>query len=155
MATYSKDIIAANGPDRITSWVDHICQNNNPFGLLKLLEQTHEDVHADDCAKEATSKMDNNDYNIQQHEMSRIIDQIVKNYAGQNINNGTNTQRTRIRIHVGEMDEIATVSQAKELNERLRLDNEDDVVIYKGCTHAVMNESGLKWRRDALDYLNC
>lgn len=145
MATYSKDVIANAGPDKIKSWVDHICQNNNPIGLLKLLEQTHGDILYDEEETDTTKT---------QNKMYRIANQIKKN-NNEGKEDNSNIQ-TRIRLHVGEMDEIATVTHAKELHELLRRNDEDDVItVYKGCTHAVMNENGVKWRRDALDYLNC
>ena len=43
MTTYSQSFLGLHGAQRIASWVDHICDNNNQVGLLKLLEQTHGD----------------------------------------------------------------------------------------------------------------
>jgi pimeloyl-ACP methyl ester carboxylesterase len=47
MTTYSKEFLTKNGSEKISSWVDHICQNNNVVGLTKLLEQTHDNNEDD------------------------------------------------------------------------------------------------------------
>eukprot|EP00978_Attheya_sp_CCMP212_P026078 scaffold85081_cov49-Attheya_sp.AAC.1 len=40
LATYSPKFVAAQGPERIQTWVQHICNTNCRDGLLALLEQT-------------------------------------------------------------------------------------------------------------------
>jgi pimeloyl-ACP methyl ester carboxylesterase len=40
LSTYSPKFVAAQGPERIQTWVQHICNTNCKDGLLALLEQT-------------------------------------------------------------------------------------------------------------------
>jgi pimeloyl-ACP methyl ester carboxylesterase len=152
MTTYSQEFLALNGADKVASWVHHICSNNNPIGLLKLLEQTHGDVIDND------NKLDNDDNvdSFSRNEMLMIGKQIRRN----NSNNlsATTTTTTRGQIHMGGMDQISTLGQARELNELIgwndnKTDEDNDIVIYDQCGHAVMNEDGRTWRKNVLDYL--
>ena len=40
MATYSDRFLALNGPEKVSSWVEHISSNHKRFGLLELIKQT-------------------------------------------------------------------------------------------------------------------
>ena len=115
MATYSQTFLAMNGPDKISSWVDHICSNNRRSGLFALVENTS-----------STNPIE----------------------FSEQIRGG----RTLIQLAVGGDDIIAPIDQVRRLNTALGLNN--DVIIYKGCGHAVLNEHARPWRKDALTFLN-
>lgn len=135
MTTYSQSFLGLHGPQRIVSWVDHICDNNNQVGILKLLEQTHGDpIMPTSCT----------------NEMLWIVDRVKKNYVDL-----SHDMETKFQFHIGEHDALSTVEQASELNTLINRDesSREDIVIYKACGHAVMNEDGRSWRKNVLDYL--
>ena len=162
IATKSKEILSTSGPNKIRSWVDHICETNNPRGLLSLLEQTHDDIIVVDGSGTTTNEM----RQIANQIRSNNNDNTNKKEEDENSSSSSSSStRTKGRIHIGEMDEIASLNYAQELNHLIGWYGDDDddddgvqnndVVVYKGCNHAVMNENGVEWRRDALEYLNC
>lgn len=133
MATYSQSFLGISGTEKIKKWVDHICLNNNPIGLLRLVEQTHGDSHSP-------------------NEMFAIVEKIKMN---QNEEYMKNFDSTTVSIHIGEMDCISSLEQACALNSMI---NKSESIIaitkYEGG-HAVMNEkAGRIWRKNVLDYLN-
>jgi pimeloyl-ACP methyl ester carboxylesterase len=62
------------------------------------------------------------------------------------------SSRTEIQIAVGSQDVISTPEQAKRLNDALGSKN--NIQIYEGCGHAVLNEHPRQWRNDVLTFLN-
>jgi len=40
MSSFTKQFIERNNEERVSMWVDQICENNQENGLLRLLEQT-------------------------------------------------------------------------------------------------------------------
>lgn len=59
---------------------------------------------------------------------------------------------TKVQLAVGENDKISACNQVEKLHTSLNLDN--NVLIYEGCGHAVLNEHPAQWRKDALAFLN-
>jgi hypothetical protein len=120
LATYSDRFLAKNGPEKVSSWVEHICFNHIliQMGLLSLLQQTGE------------------------LEPIELADQIVR----------CRCSKTQIQLAVGGDDKISTCDQVEKLRVALELDN--SVLIYKDCGHAVLNERAVRWRKDALEFLN-
>jgi len=62
----------------------------------------------------------------------------------------TSKSKTIIQFTVGEEDIIATVNEVQKLNDAIGW---DDIIVYDGCGHAVLNENTRQWRRDALVFL--
>ena len=60
--------------------------------------------------------------------------------------------KTQIQLAVGGDDKISTCDQVEKLRVALELDN--SVLVYKDCGHAVLNERAVRWRKDALEFLN-
>ena len=120
LATYSDRFLARNGPEKVSSWVEHICFNHIliQMGLLSLLQQTGE------------------------LEPIELADQIVR----------CRCSKIQIQLAVGGDDKISTCDQVEKLRVALELDN--SVLIYKDCGHAVLNERAVRWRKDALEFLN-
>ncbi len=137
LATYSKPFLSINGPEKVSSWVDHICINNRRAGLYALLTQTS-----------SMSPMDHVD-------MIRSKVKVGNNHEW----------KTAVQIVVGGDDIIAPVQEATRLNDAISaLDdygNENgaslsvirDVIVYANCGHAVLNENAREWRRDAIKFL--
>lgn len=155
MTTYSQEFLASNGPDKISAWVNHICDNNNPVGLLNLLEQTHGDTTTSPPNRSNNDSNNDNDSNnnTNNNEMREIVQQIRKN---RDIHAYSESDLTLGQIHMGELDEISTIDQARELNSMLGWNDQkdSDIIIYKACGHAVMNEAGQEWRKSVNYYLN-
>ena len=153
MATYSQEFLSSNGADKISTWVHHICENNNPIGLFQLLEQTHGDATPSSSFPPNNINENDNNYYTKNNEMREIVQQIMEN---NDIYGYSKSDLTRGQIHMGEVDEISTVAQARELNSLIGWSdrNDSDIIMYKRCGHAVMNEAGRTWRKSVIEYLN-
>jgi hypothetical protein len=59
--------------------------------------------------------------------------------------------RPSSQFKVGEEDSIAIVAnEIQKLNDTIGW---DDIIMYGGCRHTILNENMQQWRRDALTFL--
>jgi len=58
--------------------------------------------------------------------------------------------RPSSQFKVGEEDSITIANEIQKLNDAIGW---DDIIMYGGCGHAILNENMRQWRRDVLAFL--
>ena len=127
LATYSDEMLASSGPERVSSWVDAVCRHNTQEGLRAIAMQTHDGAGSMWTPAAMAERM----------QSSNAIE--------------------RYRIVVGSQDKMATPAQAKKLAKLLQANEvrEDETFnVIEGCGHAVPMETMRVWREDVLGFLN-
>lgn len=127
--THSDAFLASVGTDRLTSWVERVCEGNTVEGLMALLEQTHTE-----------------DVDDEWHTVSM---------AGRMANGAC--QSIQGRMVVGDRDQMASVEEVQRLGRMLGWITEDgleNLGVFEGAGHAIVIEQPRKWREDLLSFLN-
>ena len=123
LATYSSSYLRKLPPEILQRFIQHICDNNTQSGLLQLLQQS-----------EITDEND-------PWHVKNMVDRIDPNLRSGD----------RMRVCVGEHDEMAPVMFAAALNEKLvGPHHQNQVDVLPNCGHAVTVESPRLWRESAL-----
>ena len=126
LATYSSSYLRKLSPEILQRFIQHICDNNTQSGLLGLFKQS-----------EVTDESD-------PWHVKNMVDRIDPNLRSD----------IRMRICVGEHDEMAPVMFAAALNEKLLGPNhQKQVDVLPSCGHAVTVESPRLWRESVLSLL--
>jgi len=145
--TYSDEYLSKQGLDRIQQkWIPAIMESNSVQGLFALLQQTRE-VELDPTRILEQNEEEEDDEGFLWH----------PTIMAQRIASLLSTQYTfiDIRLHVGELDKLASVYQVQRLHSILKQGKDSkDIIIYKKCGHAVWLENAHLWRNDLLDFLN-
>lgn len=124
LATYSSRYLRTLPNETLQRFIQHICENNTPSGLLSLFRQS-----------EITDETD-------PWHVKNIIERIDPELIGQ-----------RMKICVGEHDEMAPVEFASTMNRKL-VGNHRQLDVLSGCGHAVTVESPRQWRESLLSLLD-
>lgn len=127
LATYAPSYLRKLPANTMERFLHHICENNSRSGLLHLLRQ------AEICDTADPWHVTN---------MADRMDPALRS--------GSSSSLCRIRICVGELDDMAPVEHAKALSDKLM----GKVDVLPGCGHAVVVEAPHLWRESILSLID-